>query len=112
MYGKRLDPMMSVIMCYELIRRGHAVKDSYQIQIVANNLKKFFGLPDADAVLHVIGHADRIPRTPPLFVDGLLPFTERKGFLPFQASKIDFRSPWTTWRQVVSLNDSETTDNR
>jgi hypothetical protein len=112
MYGKWLDPMMSVIMCYELIRRGRAVKDSDQIQIVANNLKKFFGLPDADAVLHMIGQADRIPRTPPLFVDGLLPFTERKGFLPFQASKIDFRSPWTTWRQVVSLNDSETTDNR
>ena len=97
---------MSVIVCCELIRRGHAVKDSYQIQIFANNLKKFFALQDADAVLHMIGQADRIPRTPPLFVEGSLPFTERKGFLPFQPSKIDFRSPWTTWRQVVSLNDS------
>jgi hypothetical protein len=112
MYGKWLDPMMSVIMCYELIRRGQGREKSNQIQTVANNLQKFFQLPDADAVLYLIGQHDRIPKTPPLFVDGLIPFTDHSELLPFRASKIDFRSPWTTWRQVVTLNDTETTDDR
>jgi hypothetical protein len=103
---------MSVIMCYELIRRGQGREKSNQIQTVANNLQKFFQLPDADAVLYLIGQHDRIPKTPPLFVDGLIPFTDHSELLPFRASKIDFRSPWTTWRQVVTLNDTETTDDR
>jgi len=113
MYGKWLDPMMSVIMCYELIRRGLGVAKEYrdQVQLVANNLSRFFGLPDADAVLHLIGRQN-VPRTPPLFIDGLIPFTERPGLLPFRPSKIDFRSPWTTWRQVVSLSDTEVPSDR
>jgi hypothetical protein len=97
-------------VCYELIRRGRATEDSNEIGMVANNLRRFFGLPDADAVLYLIGQRDHYPNTPPLFVDGLIPFTDRTDLLPFRSSMIDFRSPWTTWCQVVTQNTLEITD--
>ena len=110
MYGKWLDPTMSVIMCYELIRRGQGRQMATQIRIVANNLWRYFGLPDSQAVLNLIGEPDCIPNTAPLFVDGVIPYSDMPSLLPFPASKIDYRSPWTTWRQVVTLNDSESNE--
>ena len=87
MSGKCLDPMMSVIMCYELIRRGKALQNADQIRMVANNLSRYFGLPDSQAVLNLIGEREQIPKTAPLFVDGVIPYAEMPSLLPFRAPK-------------------------
>jgi hypothetical protein len=66
---------------------------SNQIRVVANNLWKYFRLPDGKAVLNLIGEPDSIPNTPPLFADGIIPYSEMPSLLPFPASKIDYRNP-------------------
>lgn len=109
MWGKWLDPMMSVIMCYELIRQGKGREMSGQIRVVANNLSRYFGMPDSEAILTMIRDRYVVPKTPPLFVDGIIPYSKESDLLPFPAAKIDYRSPWTTWRAVVTLTDSKIT---
>jgi hypothetical protein len=100
LYGKWLDPMMSVVMCYEMIRRGRKNELKDQLQVVARNLWRYFKLPDSHAILNILGEQVK-PLTPPLFLDGVIPFAESSAFLPFPSSKLDYASPWTTWTNVV-----------
>ena len=90
-------------MCYEMIRRGQKQQLESQLRVVAGNLWRYFRLPDSQAILSMLGE-QRVPSTPPLFIDGVLPFTENSDLLPFPAAKLDYASPWTTWRNVVKVD--------
>ena len=103
MYGKWLDPIMSLIACYEIIRRGKAESQRETLRVVIGNLKKYFpGIPDTEVIARSIGmKANRI-NEPPLLMDGVLALEDSEQSLPLSASKLDYASPWTAWRGAVS----------
>jgi len=99
LYGKWLDPIMSLLACYEILRRGDEQLKSELRYTVIGNLDKYFpGLPDTDAIASNLGLARRRPAAPPLFREGLLAFPEWEDHLPISSSKLDFNYTWTTWR--------------
>src|SRR6185436_2683284 len=92
---KWLDPIMSLIACYELIRRGR--KHEASLPIVLKNLRKYFpGLADTEAVARLAGHAWTMPAGVPIFLDGAMTMPElleeQRG-----TQVLDYRAPWTMW---------------
>ncbi|HEX5736273.1 MAG TPA: caspase family protein [Blastocatellia bacterium] len=108
MYGKWLDPIMSLIACYEMIRRGEAKKEMNSLKIVIQNLRKYFGgIPDTEVIAKLLGLKAKKLDAPPLLLDGVLALEEAATkLLPLPASKLDYNSPWTAWRAAVSDTDS------
>lgn len=94
LYAKWFDPVMAIIACYELVRRGH----SRDLNVALENLREYFpGIPDIEAIAKLSGHEFHVPATPPMVLDGVLAFEER-AFLPLPESHLDYGSPWTAWR--------------
>ena len=101
---KWLDPVMSLIAAYDIIRRGQAGAERQWLKTVVKNLRKYFaGLPDAEAIAKLIGEPWTMPASPPLLLDGVLAFgeDEEQQFIPFASHKLDYESPWTAWRGAV-----------
>jgi hypothetical protein len=108
MYGKWLDPIMSLIACYEMIRRGEATKEMNALKIVVGNLRKYFGgIPDIEVIAKLLGLKSAKTEAPPLLLDGVLALEDAAStLLPLPASKLDYNSPWTAWRAAVSDTES------
>ncbi|HEX3254000.1 MAG TPA: caspase family protein [Pyrinomonadaceae bacterium] len=103
MYGKWLDPIMSLIACYEIIRRGQVNEQSNLLKVVIGNLRRYFaGIPDTEVIAHQLGMGATIPNEAPLLMDGVLALDHPEDCLPLSVSRLDYSSPWTTWRGAVS----------
>src|SRR6185369_310903 len=103
MYGKWLDPIMSLIACYEIIRRGQVNEQSNLLKVVIGNLRRYFaGIPDTKVIAHQLGMGATIPNEAPLLMDGVLALDHPEDCLPLSVSRLDYSSPWTTWRGAVS----------
>jgi hypothetical protein len=100
--GKWLDPIMSLIACYEILRSGKVDESRYSLITVIENLREYFpGLPDTEIIADRAG----IPPNPidnaPLLTDGLLLLENSEDLLRLPASRLDYSSPWTLWRGAV-----------
>ena len=103
-HQKWLDPVMSLIAAYDLLRRGRAVEMHGWLEEVIGNLRKYFhGLPDTEALAKLIGMNWRMPDAAPLMLDGVLAFSEgqEQHFLHLSPDKLDYESPWTSWHGAV-----------
>jgi hypothetical protein len=101
--GKWLDPLMSAIAAYEIIRRGYFRDRISIMQEMTQNLRKYFhGIPDIEVIAKLIGLDWEKPKVPPLLLDGLLAVEELEDVLPLPPDKLDYKSPWVVWRGAVS----------
>ncbi|MDX6404594.1 MAG: hypothetical protein QOH70_2049 [Blastocatellia bacterium] len=106
LYQKWLDPVMTLIASYELIRRGEFKGPSSQnlLDTMLGNLRTYFtGIPDIEAISKLTNQPWQMPLHPPLLLDGVLAFgTETDRIVPLDPNKLDYGSPWTVWRGAVN----------
>jgi len=99
--GKWIDPVMSLLACYEILRRGRDDKKNMLRQIVVPNLDTWFpGIPDTAAIAAMLDLPRTTPEGVPLFREGLLAFPDWEDQLPLSADRLDFESIWTMWRGI------------
>jgi hypothetical protein len=104
LYGKWLDPIMSLIGAYELIHQGALKNDPNTLNTMLNNLRKYFaGLPDTEAIAKVAGQRWDLPQGAPLLRESVLAFdeTQEQRILPLPYDQVDYGSAWTSWRDMV-----------
>ncbi|MEN3325391.1 MAG: hypothetical protein V7638_198 [Acidobacteriota bacterium] len=107
MHGKWLDPIMSLIACYEIIRRGKAKEQAELLNVVMKNLRLYFaGIPDIDVIARLLEMQAATTTEAPLLMDGVLALEDAELSLPLPESKLDYSSPWTAWRGAVT-DDSD-----
>ncbi len=103
-YGKWLDPIMSLIAAYDLIRHGGVRENRALLETMINNLRLHFqGLPDIEAIALLLERADATrPQSPPLLLDGFSCYDaeQEEAFPP--SHLLDYTTPWTTWRNAVT----------
>ena len=108
MHGKWLDPIMSLIACHEIIRRGQVREQFQLLEIVIGNLRTFFpGIADIEVIAGLLGMPAMSTTEAPLLTDSVLALDNPEQSLPLPVSKLDYGSPWTTWRGAVT-DDSDT----
>ncbi|HET8781617.1 MAG TPA: hypothetical protein VFM63_04340, partial [Pyrinomonadaceae bacterium] len=74
------------------------------LKIVNSNLRIHFeGMGDIEAIAKLLGSKWKLPKSPPLFLDGVLAFddTQEKQFLPLSPDRLNYASPWTVWQRAV-----------
>lgn len=104
LYGKWLDPIMSLIGAYEMIRQGALKEDPARLDEMLYNLRNYFGgLPDTEAIAKVIGRPWNMPQGAPLLLESVLAFdeTQEQRILPLAYDQVDYGSAWTSWRDMV-----------
>lgn len=104
-HHKWLDPLLSLVAAYDVIRHGSIKQVKGLLQIMSSNLRHYFGgIPDIEAIAKLIGANWSIPRAAPLLFDGVLAFNDvqEKQMLPLPPEKLDYASVWTTWRGAVN----------
>ena len=97
LHGQVIDPVMTLMVCYECVRRGHEATKKLMVSEVIPNLEKYFpDIPDTAAVAELLGLSRLLPSSPPLFTEGLLAFPDWEDSLPYPAGKhISVRlEPW------------------
>jgi hypothetical protein len=105
--SKWLNPLMALIACYELIRRGSAARDKPLMREVLYNMRNYFpGVPDTEVIAMLIGEKYEAPSTAPLLMDGTMAVSEQ-DILPLPEAKLDFDSIWTSWRNAVAIPTTE-----
>jgi hypothetical protein len=103
LYGKWLNPLLALIACYELIRRGSVNEKSREMQEVLQNMRTYFsGLPDTEVIAMLLEQEYRPLNSPPLLMDGTLAVSG-KDIFPLPESKLDYDGIWTTWRSAVTV---------
>lgn len=103
LYHKWLDPVMALIACYEVIRRGAAEQQKPFMQEVLANMRKYFpGFADTEIIAMLLDEKFSPPQNPPLLMDGLIA-TGTKDALPLPADKLEFNSIWTMWKNALLL---------
>jgi hypothetical protein len=103
LFRKWLDPVMALIACYELIRRGAAENDKVTMREVLHNMRLYFpGFADTEVIAMLIGEPYDLPSTAPLLMDGVIALGA-KDILPLREDRLDFNSIWTSWRNALSL---------
>jgi Caspase domain len=101
LYHKWMDPVMALIACYELLRRGAAEEKREIMQEVLVNMRKYFpGIADTEIIAALIGEKNSPPQTPPMLLDGLVGVKDR-DILPLPEQKLEFGGIWTSWRNAV-----------
>jgi hypothetical protein len=106
LHHKWLDPVMALIACYEVIRRGSAEQQKPLMQEVLANMRKYFpGFGDTEVIAMLLNEPFSPPRNPPLLLDGLIAIGE-KDTLPLPADKLVFDSIWTMWKNALFLTKS------
>ena len=110
-YGKWIDPVMSLIAAYFFIRQGKASpkadgQDRWIMDTVIKNLRTYFGdLPDIAAIERAMGKRSALPKASPLILDGALLLEEDLSkVLPLPQSQLDYSGPWTSWRGAVKTS--------
>jgi hypothetical protein len=109
--NKWLDPVMSLIAAYDLIRHNGLEHSKAYLPGMIRNLRRYFGgIPDIDAVERLLKHKNvPLPPASPLLLEGVLAFGEQQqSVLPLPPDKLDYGSPWTKW--VGAVNDVESPD--
>jgi hypothetical protein len=103
LYAKWLDPVTSLIVCYDIIRRGTEDLRSVARDIVLPNLRTYYrGIPDIESISErLVPGSGTQPSQPPLFTEGLFAFPDWPENLPYPAARLDYGALWTTWRGVV-----------
>jgi hypothetical protein len=101
LYHQWLDPIMALIACYELIRRGAVENQKGLIKKVLFNMRKYFpGIPDTEIIAKLLGEPHQLSKNPPLLLDGLMALGAREG-LPLPAANLEFSGIWTMWRNAL-----------
>jgi hypothetical protein len=103
-YQEWLDPVLSLLVAYDLIRQGKVSREKALLHEMVGNLRTYFGeIPDVEAVAKLAGLPAAAPQAPPLLLDGVLAFEEGPGpnLFPLPANRLDYGSPWTSWRGAV-----------
>jgi caspase domain-containing protein len=109
LYHKWLDPIMAIIACYELIRRGAADDQHGLMSEVLVNMREYFpNIPDTEIIAKLLGEPNQLSKNPPLLLDGLMALSTREG-LPLPAANLDFNGIWTMWRNALALPDNKVT---
>ena len=107
LYHKWLDPIMALIACYELIRRGSAEQQLQSMKEVLSNMRQYFpGFADTEIIAMLLDEKFSPPQNPPLLMDGVIAVGAR-GRLPLPQEKLQFNSIWTLWRNALSLSKTE-----
>jgi caspase domain-containing protein len=107
LYHKWLDPIMALIACYELIRRGSAERQLQSMREVLSNMRQYFpGFADTEIIAMLLDDESGPLRNPPLLMDGVIAIGA-SGILPLPREKLEFNSIWTLWRNVLSLTKAE-----
>ena len=102
---KWLDPVLALIAAYDVIRHGTIEQAKKLLKVVNSNLKNHFeGIGDIEAIAKLLGTKWQLPKSPPLFLDGVLAFDEiqEKQILPLSPDRLDYSSPWTVWQRAVN----------
>ena len=102
---KWLDPLMALLVAYDVIRHGTIAQAKELLKIVNSNLRKSFaGIGDVEAIAKLLGTEWNPPASPPLFLDGVLAFDDiqEKQILPLSPDRLDYSSSWTTWQCAVN----------
>jgi len=103
--GKWLDPIMSLIGAFEMIRQGILKKYPERLDPMITNLRQYFaGLVDTEAIAKLVGHPSfSMPLGAPLLLESVLAFdvAEEERILPLPSHEVDYGSPWTSWRGMV-----------
>jgi Caspase domain len=99
LHGKWLDPVMSLLACYEILRRGDENDKAILRNEVLPNLNQYFaGIPDIAAIAEQLDQPYVISPHAPLFREGLLALPELEDLLPLPSDRLDFHHIWTAWR--------------
>ena len=108
-YGKWIDPVMSLIAAYSFIRQGYAGPKASEdnrrlLETVITNLGKYFGeLPDVRILQKLIKKPAKPLKSPPLLLDGVLASEAAvKQVMPFESNQLNFSGPWTYWQGAVN----------
>jgi hypothetical protein len=108
LYHKWLDPIMALISCYELIRRGLAEKQKQFMKEVLANMRNYFpGFADTEIIAKLLDEPFSPPKIPPLLMDGLMAIGT-KGILPLPEEKLEFNGIWTAWRNGLLFRQEDT----
>ena len=107
--SKWLDPVMSLIAAYDMIRQRGLEESKGILSLMLKNLRLYFaGIPDIEAIAKMLGCEDwQMPQAPPLLLEGLLAFgkVDQHDKFSLPANKLDYGSPWTSW--IGAVNDFE-----
>jgi hypothetical protein len=103
LYAKWIDPLMALIACYELIRRGALGANRPWMTEVLQNMRNYFpGIPDTEIIASMLGLPSQRTSDPPLLTDGILARTSEPTY-PLPAESLDYASIWTTWKNAVLI---------
>ena len=97
--GKWIDPIMGLLACYEILRRGDDAAKATIRAVVIPSMDQFFpGIADIAAIAEMLQGGRTMPAGPPLFREGLIAFPDWENHLPLTADRLDFNHIWTAWR--------------
>ena len=101
LYMKWFEPISALLAAYELTRRGMLAS----MPMVCGNLRAYFPeVADTEAIAKMAGLPWDMPAHPPLLLDGFLALNMMSGDLPLPSEAIDFRGPWTVWKDAIDLD--------
>lgn len=101
LFGKWLDPVMALIACYELIRRGRAARERDAMREVLGNMRRYFpGFADTEVIAKLVNEPHQMPAHPPMLMDGVLALGPDVS-LPQGAERLDYDGIWTSWRTTI-----------
>jgi hypothetical protein len=102
LYHKWLDPIMAIIACYEVIRRGAVKEQMSLMKEVLSNMRSYFpGIPDTEVIAKLLGEPSTLSSVPPLLLDGLMAISMKSSPLP--KADLEFSGIWTAWRDAFPL---------
>ena len=98
-----IDPVTSLVVCYDAIRRGEQpLLDSVRNCLLPALRDYCMSIPDVSAIAEQLATGPAsVPDTPPLFTEGLFAYPDWIDHLPYPARKLDYGSVWTTWIGAV-----------
>ncbi|HEX9200980.1 MAG TPA: hypothetical protein VF865_15575 [Acidobacteriaceae bacterium] len=103
LYAKWLDPLMALIACYELLRRGAIDNNQPLMTQVVHNMRNYFpGIPDTEIIATVLDLPSESTSDPPLLTDGIMTGKLETSF-PLPVESLDYSSIWTTWKNAVRI---------
>jgi hypothetical protein len=93
-YEKWLDPLMCLIVAFDLVRSGEYRKNRHSFDVMIRNLRKYFGgLPDTEALAKMAKQPFTVPSAPPLLLDAYLALQQGDEEAADDVF-IDYKSPW------------------
>ena len=99
--------VMSLLACYEILRRGNDANKQMLRGTVVPNLEQYFGgIPDIAAIATLLDLPRPMPAGAPIFRDGLLAYPDWEDRLPMPADDLDFNYVWTAWRGRRGCDDA------